>query len=213
MCRNGDALLQSVLENQEMLNMDGVWAAADFYKQAAVLTKESDTENEAIALSRLGSIYQKVLKDGTRAHPCFSRSMHLAQSMWPRLFDEKDWFRECRHALAQYQAEAVAKDEAAHAAACAPYLEQLREELDALEKAAQQGAHKLLKHIYKTFPPKNPQHVLAAEPDSENTKAFLLTAVRHYHPDKQKQMGYDQKWCVLCEEITKQLNIKYTRYK
>jgi len=39
----------------------------------------------------------------------------------------------------------------------------------------------------------------------------LLKAVLHYHPDKQSQ--YDRKWALLCEEITKWLNVAYQKFK
>ncbi len=206
-------MLVSVLGDAVELQMDGIWAVVDHYKEAVVLTREKDVENEAIALSRLGSVFHKVLKDYTRAHVYFTRCMELAFSMRPRLFDCQNWYRECRDALAEYQTKAVAADEAAAAEARAPYLEQISEEIEALRKAADAGSHRLLKFVYQTHPPKDPKHTLTAEPCSDNLKSLLLTAVKHYHPDKQRQFRYEEKWCVLCEEITKKLNQAYMKFK
>ena len=55
-----DDLLDRYLYGDETLNMDMVWTCVDLYREAILLTKEKDSEGEAIALSRLGSIYDKV---------------------------------------------------------------------------------------------------------------------------------------------------------
>lgn len=41
----------------------------------------------------------------------------------------------------------------------------------------------LVKHVYEAHPPRNPVHRL--DPGETNLKKALLTAVQHYHPDKQ----------------------------
>jgi hypothetical protein len=58
----GDELMTSLLQHEENLNMDLAWTAADTYKQAVLLAKEHNVEGEAIASSRLGKLYDKVLK-------------------------------------------------------------------------------------------------------------------------------------------------------
>ena len=44
-------------------------------------------------------------------------------------------------------------------------------------------------------------------------KKALLTAIHHYHPDKQDKEKHGMKWAVLCEEITKLLNAHYETRK
>jgi len=73
-----------------------------------------------------------------------------------------------------------------------------------------------LRYIYKTYPPKNPEHKLDNKDLDEhaNVKKALLRAIHHYHPDKQDKEGEDcKKWAVLCEEITKLLNGRYETHK
>ena len=96
------------------------------------------------------------------------------------------------------------------------YIKELEAELKDIKEAnVGSGAKGLLRYIYKTYPPKNPEHKLHdinLDQRSKMKKA-LLTAIQHYHPDKQDKEEYGRKWAVLCEEITKLLNARYEGYK
>jgi len=96
------------------------------------------------------------------------------------------------------------------------YLKELETELKDLKEAdVGSGAKGLLRHIYKTYPPKNPEHKLNDKDLDEGAKMkkTLLTAILHYHPDKQDKEKHGRKWAVLCEEITKLLNGRFEMYK
>ena len=58
---------------EEDLNFDMVWEVVDCYMEATVLAKEINIEVEAIALSRLGSVYDKILKDKIREKNIFHK--------------------------------------------------------------------------------------------------------------------------------------------
>ena len=77
---------------EEDLNFDMVWEVVDCYMEAIVLAKEINIEVEAIALSRLGSVYDKILKDKIRAKTYFTRSIQLAMTLHPRTFDSEGKF-------------------------------------------------------------------------------------------------------------------------
>ena len=66
-----------------------VWKVVDLYKEAIILTRENDMEVEAIALSRLGNINDKILKDKLKAKAYFRRAIQLAMSLHPRTFDSE----------------------------------------------------------------------------------------------------------------------------
>ena len=74
---------------EEDLNFEMVWKVVDCYMEAIILAREIDMEVEAIALSRLGSVYDKILKDKFRAKIYFRRSIQLAMSLHPRTFDNE----------------------------------------------------------------------------------------------------------------------------
>ena len=86
----GDDILHNILLLEEELNFEMVWKAVDSYMEAIILAREIDMEVEAIALSRLGSVYDKILKDKIRAKTYFRRSIQLAMSLHPRTFDNED---------------------------------------------------------------------------------------------------------------------------
>ena len=76
------------------------------------------------------------------------------------------------------------------------------------------GPIALLKFIYAEFPPKNVDHKML-EGDMKDTnvlKKIVVKAIQHYHPDKQVEHN-DNKWSVLCTEITKMLNAHYEKVK
>jgi len=72
-----------------------------------------------------------------------------------------------------------------------------------------------LRHLYGTYPPKNPEHKLDNKDlgNRDKMKKTLLRALLHYHPDKQDKEQHGKKWVVLCEEVTKLLNGRYESYK
>jgi len=118
--------------------------------------------------------------------------------------------------MQRYQSEAVSNDEAIRQKEREKYLKELEVELKDLEAAnVGEGATGLLRHVYKTYPPKNPEHKLDDKDLDQRTKMkkTLLTAIQHYHPDKQDTEKHGRKWAVLCEEITKLLNGRYESYK
>jgi len=110
----------------------------------------------------------------------------------------------------------VTNDEAIWQKEREKYIKELEAELkDISGSNVGYGAEGLLRHIYKTYPPKNPDHKLDDKDLDTRTKMkkTLLTAIQHYHPDKQDKEKHGRKWAVLCEEITKLLNGRYEAYK
>jgi len=125
------------------------------------------------------------------------------------------WYKTCTEALQRYQSEAVTNDEAVWQKEREKYIKELEAELKDLKEANIGSAAGLLRHIYKTYPPKNPEHKLD-DKDLDNStkmKKAVLTAIQHYHPDKQDKEKHGRKWAVLSEEITKLLNGRYEAYK
>jgi hypothetical protein len=65
-------------------------------------------------------------------------------------------------------------------------------------------------HVYKTYPPKNKAEIPTIEKlksfsDEEVVKYLLKFSIFQYHPDKNR-VHKDEKWIVLCDQITKYLN-------
>jgi len=110
----------------------------------------------------------------------------------------------------------VRTDEEARQQERAQYIKELEAELKDIRAAdVGSGADGFLRHLYKTYPPKNPAHKLNEKDLGEWTKSkkILLTAILHYHPDKQDKEKHGKKWAVFCEEVTKLLNGRYESCK
>ena len=211
----GDDLFSSVLCDEDNLNVDMVWEVVDWYKQAILLTREKDVEFEAIGHSRLGRVYDQVLKLKIKAKENFMRCLELVNSMYPRVFTSEKWYQEATEALNRYQQETVRKEEEAWSVEKNEILLELKEDIKKLEELSN-NVEDLLRHIYTTHPPKNKDHRLnesLLSGENRNVKKALRESLLHYHPDRLKAKDLGKKWVVLCEEITKYLNRKYEVYK
>ena len=214
----GDSLLHTALSEQEELDMTLIFEVIDWYKEAVVLAREVEIEQEAIAESRLGVVYDKVLRMTLRAKGYFTHCFELAESLKPRMFTTCEWYKNCTTALQKYQEEARQRDEEEKRKARAGFLDELSKEL------ADIGAHKrravkLIKFLYVNYPPKNPawkkpsdedmEKWSELDSDSKEYKKLLVKALSVYHPDKVDENLYGMKWKVLCEEIRKMLTYHY----
>ena len=56
--------------------------------------REIEIEQEAIAESRLGVVYDKVLELKNRVKDYFNHYLQLVQSIKPRIFTSCDWYKE-----------------------------------------------------------------------------------------------------------------------
>ncbi|KAK9814617.1 hypothetical protein WJX72_008764 [[Myrmecia] bisecta] len=191
----GDALLASTLSGSEDLDMEAVWLVIDAYKQAAILTREHAVDQEAMALGRLGVTYDKLVlgRDSRESATRYlKKALELANTLHP-VPAQKPWFLEITNTLLRFQQEIRQREEQELRLQRGPLLKELKDELVALDKAADKGVKELVDHIYKTHPPKNNKHV---KPDMspENMKKGLLTAVSHYHPDRQRIVETGAKW-------------------
>ncbi|KAK3084872.1 hypothetical protein FSP39_020577 [Pinctada imbricata] len=217
----GDSLFDKIKETEE-LNMDLVWDIIDWYKQAVVRTREvTEVEMEAIALSRLGRVYDKVLKIKYKAKEYLMRSMQLAHSMHPRTFNSEEWFKDCAEILERYQQETVQAEEEKWRKEREGILKDIQKQINNLKKNDDEKEHiEFLKYVYRVFPPKNTEHKLEGVPrqkytfiEHDKTKKLLQKAVIHYHPDKVDTEKHGKVWKVLSEEITKILTRRYERMK
>ncbi|XP_052057822.1 uncharacterized protein LOC127698399 [Mytilus californianus] len=217
----GEELFRKLLMDEEKLNIDMVYEVIDWHKQAVLQTREiTEVEMEAIALSRIGKVYDKVLKLKYKAKEYLLRAMQLANSMHPRIFHGEEWFEECKAILARYQEEAVKQESEEWQKIKEKYLEELESEMKDLKQndANHTQSDEFLKYVYEKFPPVNPENKLEGLPDSgtiarADLKKILQKAVVHYHPDRVDVEKHGMKRKVLSEEITKYLTLRYEFFK
>ncbi|OWF35133.1 uncharacterized protein LOC110443314 [Mizuhopecten yessoensis] len=216
----GDQLYHQLTMDEETLNMDMAWEVVDWYKLAIIRTREvTEVELEALALSRLGCLYDKVLKMKDKAKRYLIRSMQLAHSMHPRTFTNVDWFKECSDILQAYQRETVSVEEEEWNKEKEELKKEIKKELADLTKAEKKEDLELLDFLYKEYPPKKPIHKkffkisMAPKTDYSQKKEYYKQAVVNYHPDRADVEKYGKIWKILTEEITKILTNRYQRMK
>lgn len=129
----GDRLFDDCVMQSEMLNMEMVWNILDIYKASELQSRNVDIENEAIALSRQGRLFSKILNLRSKAHTYYMASFELATALHPKDMTNCDWFRECKMALEEHQKAKVREEEARKANERGPYLEKMKDVLDALK--------------------------------------------------------------------------------
>ncbi|XP_071949809.1 uncharacterized protein [Antedon mediterranea] len=212
-----DQLKEKILMNEEDLNFDMVWEVLDWYKKSILLTREKDVELEAIAMSRIGAIYDIVLKLKFKARPYFKGAITLAHSLHPRVLTHKDWYQVCAQTLESYQVQTVAEETTAWMKEREETLEKLK--LVIAKFKYMDDKYDCLVYIYKNHPPKNAEHKLPedlpkkSKIEETRLKKLVQKAIVHYHPDNNSIEKYDKEWHVLCEEITKVLTHKYNCMK
>ncbi|XP_052246457.1 uncharacterized protein LOC127855118 [Dreissena polymorpha] len=211
----GDEMFEAVVRNEETLNIDMVWEVIDWYKQATLRTRDiTEVELEAIAVSRIGRVYDRVLKLKQRAKDYYKLAVELAHAMSPRTFVREDWYIEATQVLAKYQSETVQAEETRQNIEKAEILKELTGEMKQLKELENKDNTEFLTFIYKTFPPKKENQCLVLPTSKDDDwrnkmKKSMQTAVIHYHPDSVDEKMHGKKWKVLCEEITKCCTRRY----
>jgi dTDP-4-amino-4,6-dideoxygalactose transaminase len=188
-----------------------MWDILDMYKDAAIKTRERDFENEALALSRQGRMFEEIFKIRHKAHQYYRRAFDLALILPPRNLNKVDWFLESKQALDRFQQDILKEEEEKAKKEKGPILEKLAPVLKEIKAADEKSMYNLLAHIYTKHPPKVQHDYVEKDVNSENIKRTIMKAIRNYHPDKQMLFGME--WRVLCEEITKCLTVRYETIK
>ena len=221
-CMLGDELLQLASQEEENFDMELIPDVIEWYKQAVNFAREIGLVQEAIARSRLGMVYDKVLKNTDLAKVHFNKCFELVEALKPCTFFLYPWYNECTAALRRYQEEARARDEEEQRKSRAEVKEELADVLKDLNDH-NSDAISFIKHLYLNYPPKLSSWVKPGEEDmkkwdsldirSKEYKRLLFEALRRYHPDKVGENEHGKEWEVLCEEITKMLNLHYESVK
>ena len=165
-CKRGNELLTVATLEVDCINIDLVWDAIDWFKTASILTRDQDLEQEAIALSHLGFVYEKVLKLKYRSKEYYKKCLELVESMKPRTFLTQDWYQRCVSTLQELQMEERMRDEREKQKEREKKLEAVKEELKDLKKN-NTGKCEFLIHVYNTYPPKNPKWEKPSEKENE----------------------------------------------
>eukprot|EP01023_Acetabularia_acetabulum_P016279 TRINITY_DN18041_c0_g2_i1.p1 TRINITY_DN18041_c0_g2~~TRINITY_DN18041_c0_g2_i1.p1 ORF type:complete len:440 (-),score=51.60 TRINITY_DN18041_c0_g2_i1:203-1522(-) len=208
--KNAEEMLRVQMEDNEEVNFEGVWEIVDLLREGIILSRENDIETEARVLCQMGEVYFRVLKNADRARALLNRCVYLSTTLFPKIVTTQPWYQKASSILQDIQRHdrEVGRDEDEEERQ--KILTELKPQLDEIKnKESQRGDYCVfIKWLYNTHPPKNPNHKNDPNKAVKNQVQF---AIVHYHPDK--QVGHPKHWQILCDEITKILNKKYTELK
>ena len=179
----GQAQLDKAMESLGSPNTVGAEMALDSFSEARAVARGLDAESEAMALSKIGFVFLKVLplveRAAERAGKAFTQSLVLAHSAGceGRDFSRVSWYVLARTEAQAYQERKNAAERAEAERVATQFLGPLKKECDAIEAAHRRGALELLKHVYEHHKPRNPETNVCG--DTGDLKAAVRSAVIH----------------------------------
>ena len=220
---NGDTELASTLATHENLQLDLVFAVEDKFKYALGLARGVDIEIVCMANTKLAKLYLKVYTDGihrTKARETLNDVMNFSEVIGRNLY-ETDWYKEAATMLRELQEQEQAKEDSEWQNRRKAALEQLTEELKKLAEFSKKNDRGLVEALFDTFPPEHRADEswrnLLPDKDKEDGeigwKNLFRKLVVIYHPDRVDKAKLGEKYHVICEEITAELNRRYSQYK
>lgn len=205
-----DEILNKAVSKDKM-NMDLVCLCLDFYRQAALSTRERDLENEAIATSRMGKMLSEYFRNNDKAAQYHYQAVRLASLVMSPRITGADWYFYSLRKIEEHQAKVVQVEEMEHEKEREPVKIKITGKLKKIQIEGRKDAESFLRYIYQEHPNADPRKQPGEMFNSKIGKQTLKKAMSHYHPDVNGKYG--KEWQVLCEEIFKVLNNKYEYYK
>ena len=222
---------ESILLNElDEWNQDLLWEIIDLYRQAILgaikqYPESPSHEHEAIATAYLGRLFDNVLKNYEKGRALYFHVIQLADSLTTstgQTFFGTEWYQIAQKGILADNKRREAFDQKLVNEKRAPTLEKLKPALDAIQavvnkyKDRSYQAFYLMTHLYATHPSKSGKAPSIATLDKDNSNDVmkaLRKCVSEYHVDRQFNKAAGIEWIVLCEEITKELNNIYGRFK
>jgi hypothetical protein len=194
-----DRMLDECINNEEFFNPELIWNAIDLYRNAIVNIKDHDIELECEILSRIGLIYEKVLKIDKQAEKYYYESFNLAETLKPKILNNFSWYKRCMNGIKKYQDAKKDKEDKEYDEKKNSVLEEIKADIEKIKEENQKSNTydkyaKFIKFIYNTYPPKNESHKLDEKLLEENLKKTYLYSLTHYHTDKNSEAKFGLKW-------------------
>ena len=96
------------------------------------------------------------------------------------------------------------------------YMKELESEVKELDGAEHLNNEDFINFLFSKFPPKHHSNPKKPDVQSQNFSALKRAFAKlsgYYHPDKVDASVHGEKYKVLCEEIAKRVNSRYTQLK
>jgi hypothetical protein len=130
----------AALNDSEELDVDKIFLAMDFFREAIYFSRGKCLEIESEVLSRLGELNDFVRKDKHKAKEYYAACLNLAHSMVPMNFGNRDWYKLARERLQKLREETERKAENEWAKKREPVLEKIKSILEKVKAEKDKGA-------------------------------------------------------------------------
>jgi hypothetical protein len=129
----------AALNDSEELDVDKIFLAMDFFREAIYFSSGKCLEIESEVLARLGELNDFVRKDKHKAKEYYASCLNVAHSMVPMNFGNRDWYKLARERLQKLREETERKAEHEWAKKREPVLEKLKSVLDTIKAEKDKG--------------------------------------------------------------------------
>ena len=170
-----------------------------------------DVELAAITYSKMGVIFENVIKNREKSEFYCKKSVELGLTLHPKNVEIETWYKDAKYILEIIRKEREKDENKKIKEAKVKYESELKEIIDVLEEKSKESIEKFLKFILKNHPPNDNNFDVDEEIKKSNQKKVILRVISFYHPDKFSEEDLKKK--ILMEEITKMLNRKYEYFK
>ena len=187
-------------------DVDRALFALDHLSEVKRQTREGDFKTFAEGMLLEGQIYLSYVKNDNKAKGCFETIVKD-----PRAKEQADVYTEAKFHLEKLEAEEEQSKKQD------PSKESLKEalkaELDKLDQADMSKTNEaFISFLFSTFPPKHKQGAKKPEVNAKSPlkKAYFRLSA-FYHPDKVDTDIHGKEHQVLCEEISKRVNARFSK--
>lgn len=209
-----DEVYDEAINSSETIEIELVWDAIDNYKAAVIKARDRDIEIEAECVSKMATIFEKILFVKETARAYHYNCLELAESMKPKTFYSCTWYLKSKAAVERYQKEVVDEEDKEKEAKRSTVIDKIKPiitEINTQFKKLPKGD--FLKYLYEKHSHPKKNHKLDEEKLSTNLKNCYRNAAVHYHPDKNDEKENGLEWHFICEEISKLINNNYENLK
>ena len=209
-----DQMYDEAINSDECVDIELIWNAVDDYKAAIIKSHDRDLEVEAECISKMATIFEKILFLKDLARRYHYKCLELAESMKPKTFYHRTWFIKSKRAVERYQRETVEEEDRVKNEKREKVADKIKPMIQEINEKFRSLTHrKFLEFIYEKFPPKKIEQKLDQTLLENSLKKCYRNAASHYHTDKNSEELYGLEWYFICEETCKLINNRYETFK
>lgn len=197
-----DRVLKMATEDSAELNVDGVWASVDLYREAIQRAGERDLQNEILARMGIARVFHKATKDLTRARHEYNEVLRLGASLGHDVKAQAWHVEATKGALEGIDRTTTEGD----------IEKMVKKDVEHIQSQREMSASSFINWVLREFPPRSPTYDAAkvgtCGTSVEEQKKMLKQLQRYYHPDKTPSQGTveSRKWRKVLQAISRVLN-------